>query len=166
MKHYIKSWNVSKEDLETPGVKTNTNTGELHLQTPEKVKKQLSTAELFTLVHFITALTPCPRSDFTTVRWSASQLPSKQLGTVVITLAWKGIAGFGVDRQAEAFSPKVPVGGQSGQRCLENIWPTQSFPLVACITELSADLWKPPETHSKSIFCSFSEKGYMRHLSI
>lgn len=39
------------------------------------------------------------------------ELPSKQLDTVVVTLAGKGTAAFGVDRQAEAFSLSVPVDG-------------------------------------------------------
>lgn len=84
----------------------------------------------WTPVHFIRASTLCPSCDLTT-GWPASHLASKQLGTVVVTLAWKGTAGFGADRQAEAFSLRVPVGGLSGQRCRENCWPTWRPPLVA-----------------------------------
>lgn len=113
-----KSSNISSEELQrvTPGVKEQRNwSWNQKCQTKWRgaVFCRLLNFHI-TPVHSIKALTQCPCHDPTT-GWSASQLSSKQLSTVVVTLALKGTAEFGADRQAEAFSVSVPEGRKVGR---------------------------------------------------
>lgn len=87
---------ISSEEMQRviPSVKIRAKKDELQPEMSYKVKENrlfyLSIYWLLNLhitpVHFIRVLTLCPCRDPTT-GWPASQLPSKQLNTVVVTLA-------------------------------------------------------------------------------